>query len=112
MLKNHFDPASVKIAAKVIHAINHRERIWILNLLHHSMALRPMEIAEELKLSANTVNIHLKLLVGVGLLKRTAENRKVVTYSLKTDRASQLRTGVRIISIKRAKEYVRFGTIA
>ena len=115
MNKNQFNPGTIHQAAKVIYALNHLERIYILNLLYRSIQLRPSDVCIALEMAPNIVAKHLKILIDVGLLKKKAITRKEVYYSLNKNRVSQMHTGVRIISIRNAKEYseyVRFGTVA
>lgn len=115
MTKSNFNAGDIEKAAKVTYALNHKERLYILQLLERSIELRPMDIAKELKISSQTVQKHLTLLLAVGLIRYEVVTRKEVYYSIKEGKDIQFRIGIKILSLKSGKqfvEYVRFGTVA
>lgn len=108
MSKAKINPLKVKMAAIILHAINHKERIALLVLLTEAGEMRPREIEEVLNMTANIVIFHLNILQRQGFVtKRKELHKKEVYYSVNPDRISQVITGVKILTIARPKDYIR-----
>jgi DNA-binding transcriptional ArsR family regulator len=83
------DYTSIKKAALILRAINHKLRQQILELLHHEEKITVTELYVKLRLEQSVASQHLAILRRAGIVKTTREG-KFIWYSIDYNKVADI----------------------